>query len=84
MSSYKVEQRRLLHRDRQFHFVSYQGQPADARRGEPATPDMWFLINDGKRHAVIPQIHGQDDAELDKALLAWIDEHIYGAAPQGR
>jgi hypothetical protein len=83
MSSYKVEQRRLQHRDRQFHFVSYQGQPADARKGEPATPDMWYLINNGKRHAVIPQVHGQDEAELDEALLGWIDEHIYGTVAKG-
>lgn len=76
MPSYKVEQRRLQHRGRQFHFVSYEGHAENVHRGQPAVPNMWFLMNDGKRYPAIPQIHGQDTHELDQALLAWADQNL--------
>jgi predicted esterase len=80
MASYKVEQRRLWHRGRTFHFVSYAGRPANEDRGEPAVTDMWFLMSEGKRHPVIPQVKGQETAELDQALLAWLDEYVFTRA----
>lgn len=82
VGSYRVEQRRLKHRGRHFHFVSYQGRPANTRRGESALADMWFLMSEGKRYAAIPQVRGQDIAELDRALLAWVDEHVFAQAAE--
>jgi hypothetical protein len=77
VSSYRVEQRRLEHRGREFHFVSYQARPHNARRGEDAHPDMWFLINDGKRYPVMAQVPGQLDEEIEQALRAWVDDFIH-------
>ena len=78
MSSYHVQQRRLLYRGREFHFVSYAGQRADERRGEPAVPAMWFLMCAGKRWPVMPELADQEVAELDRALVHWVDEHVFG------
>ena len=81
MSSYKVEQRRLSHRGREFHFVSYDAQLANERRGEPAVPPMWYLMNEGKRRPVVPQVPGQSLVELDGALRQWVDEQVFGLVP---
>lgn len=78
MSNHKVEQRRLHHRGREFHFVSYDAQAANERRGEPAFPAMWFLMNEGKRLPALPHIPGQELIELDGALLRWVDEQVFG------
>ncbi len=76
MSTYKVEQRRLVHRGREFHFVSYEARVANERRGEDAIPPMWYLMNAGKRRPVMEQVVGQEPGEIDRELLRWIEEHI--------
>jgi hypothetical protein len=78
VSSHKVEQRRLHHRGREFHFVSYDAQVANERRGEPAIPPMWYLMIEGKRRPVLPHVPGQELIELDGALLRWVDEQVFG------
>lgn len=79
MSSYKVEQRRLRYLGQDFHFVSYEPRPANERRGEEAQPAMWYLMREGRRHAVMPQVQGQSQDELDQALIAWLDQHVFSA-----
>lgn len=81
VSSYKVEQRRLSYRGREFHFVSYEARAANERRGEPAIPPMWYLMNEGKRRPVLPHVPGQEVVELDLALLRWVDEQVFGGSP---
>ncbi len=81
MSSHKVEQRRLYHRGREFHFVSYDAQIANERRGQAAVPPMWYLMIEGKRRPVLPHTPGQELGELDDALLKWVDEQVYGLVP---
>lgn len=78
MSNHKVEQRRLSHRGREFHFVSYDAQIANERRGQAAIPAMWYLMNEGKRTPVLPHVPGQELFELDGALLRWVDEQVFG------
>jgi hypothetical protein len=73
----KIEQRRLRYNDRDFHFVSYEGQPADERRNRPAVPPMWYLMNGGKRWPVIPHVRGEDVEKVDVALLRWVDRQIF-------
>jgi hypothetical protein len=72
-----VEQRRLQYRGREFHFVSYDGQPANAKRGQVATMPAWWLMNSGTRWEVMPFHPGLDEAELDRAFTAWLDEHVF-------
>ena len=78
LSNHKVEQRRLYHRGREFHFVSYDAQIANERRGQTAMPPMWYLMIEGKRRPVLPHTPGQELVELDDALLKWVDEQVFG------
>lgn len=76
MSSYKIEQRRLSHSGRTFHFVSYEGQPANPKRDEAAVEPTWFLMGPGRRWSVMPQQATQSEEDVDRCLLAWLDEHL--------
>ena len=82
MSQFKSEQRRLRHHGREFHFVAYEGRVANDRRGETELPAMWFLMNEGKRTAVLPHALGQPPEALDVQLIGWLDDHVFavGAA----
>lgn len=76
MSSYKVEQRRIRYRGRDFHFVSYDARPANERRGEAAIPAMWYLMGPARRWPVMPQVPGQSDEELEAALVRWLESQV--------
>jgi hypothetical protein len=80
MSGYKVEQQRLSHRGRSFHFVSYEGTPANLTKQVPATEPTWFLMSGGKRWAVMPQREGQDPADRDRLFAAWLDANVFAGA----
>jgi hypothetical protein len=77
MSSYKVEQHRLTHRGRGFHFVSYEGAPANLAKQLAAVEPTWFMMCAGKRWAVMPHRVGQDPAELDRLFVEWLDGHVF-------
>lgn len=74
MSSYKVEQCHVRYGGRMFHFVSYDHEPANERRGLPAVPAMWYLMGPAKRWPAIPQVVGQTVEELEAALADWLRE----------
>jgi hypothetical protein len=78
VSSYKVEQCRVTYCGRNFHFVSYDHQPANERRGDPALPAMWYLMGPGKRWPVMPQIVGQADDDVERALVGWLQAQGLG------
>lgn len=84
MIRYHIEQRHIIHRGRTFHFVSYDGQPAHAGRGEPATTPTWYLMTEGKRREVMPHDPAQPAETVDVALMAWLDHHAFGAAEVAR
>lgn len=79
--AYKTDQHRLVHRGRSFHFVSYEGLVANASKEQVATPATWFLMNGGKRWAVMPQLLDQQPTELDEHLGRWLDEHVFSVGP---
>lgn len=79
VAAYKTEQRYLQYRGMEFHFVSYEGQPANVKKAIEATPATWYLMKAGKRFAVKQQVPGQTEAEVDRMLLNWLDEQ--GFAP---
>jgi hypothetical protein len=72
MSGYKNEQHRVVSGGRQYHFVSYDGKPAHPRTGEPATGPMWYLMRAGKRWPVMPQVLDAPEADVTRALRAWL------------
>ena len=77
MSSYKTGQRRVVHRGREFHFVSYEGMPANPRNHTPATVAAWYLMSAGKRWVVMTQECDLTEAALDSALAGWLDANIF-------
>jgi hypothetical protein len=81
MSSYKTQQHRLVHRGRTFHFVSYEGQRADEKRQQEATPPSWYLMLAGKRWMVLPQLDDTGPAELDRLFGEWLESHVFGDMP---
>lgn len=70
--SYKVEQCHIRAGGRAFHFVSYEEQPANDRRGVAAVPAMWYLMGPAKRWPVMPQISGQSQEDIEAGLLSWV------------
>jgi hypothetical protein len=80
MSSYKIEQHRVTYRGRDFHFVSYEAQPANERRGEAAIPPMWYLMQAGKRWPVMPQESGQSAEAVEQALREWLEANAFTEA----
>ena len=81
MSSYKTDQRRVVHRGREFHFVSYEGVAANPRLGNVATPASWFLMSAGKRWMVMPQTPDQAGPDFDLELHSWLDAHVFLGGP---
>lgn len=83
MSGYKIEQRRITLRGREFHFVSCEPQPANERRGEAAVPAMWYLMNEGHRRQVMPHVVGQDPVAVERALALWVEKHSFAPSAAG-
>jgi len=79
MTKLAVEQVHLRHRDRIFHFVSYQGQPADHKRNRAAIDPAWFLMTAGKRWEVMPHTPDQAQAERDHLFTAWLEQHVFAS-----
>lgn len=74
-----VEQRRLQHRGRQFHFVAYDRPRTKTTRPRPAATPAWWLMSAGRRWEVMPFESGRDPADLDRAFTAWLDTHVFGS-----
>jgi len=77
MGKYTVEQHRLTHRGREFHFVSYEGQAANEKRKQPAIAPAWFLMNAGRRWEVVPHLPGQNEEELQRMFTDWLETNVF-------
>jgi hypothetical protein len=75
-----VEQRRLPYRGREFHFVSYDGLPANPKRAELATDAAWWLMSGGTRWEVMPFLPGQAPQELDRQFTEWLDANVFDSS----
>ncbi len=76
MSAFKPQQRRLLVNGRVFHFVAYEGQPANVSRKLAAEPAMWCLMVEGRRCPVTPFVPAQPDDVVDRTLLQWLKLNV--------
>lgn len=79
MAVFRHEQRRLTHRGRDFHFVSYEAHRPNPARHELAMPDTWYLVSSGNRWPAIPYVLAQPMAELDAALVAWLEAVVFAS-----
>lgn len=79
MTAYKTAQEFVTHRNRSFHFVSYEGQRADEIRHRDANPAAWFLMGPTKRWRVMEHVLGQDRTELIQQLTDWLDSNVFPA-----
>lgn len=86
MSAFKPQQRHLVIRGRTFHFVAYEGVPANPRRESAAVEPMWYVMIEGRRLAVAEWDASQTEAQVDAALSAWAEEALgpADAAPARR
>lgn len=75
MSAFKPQQRHLAIGGRTFHFVSYEGQPPNPRRGEAGGPPMWYLMVEGRRCPAMPCDPAQALPDVDRALARWAEAH---------
>jgi hypothetical protein len=74
-------QHRLVHRGQSFHFVSYEGHPADAKHLQLEVQSTWYVMLSGKRWMVGPQVGGAESLELDRQFVEWLDENVFSGAP---
>jgi hypothetical protein len=86
VSAASPTQHRITLHGRVLHFVAYEAEPAEPRRGEPSRPPMWYLMSEGKRHPVMEHLVGQSLAALDRTLREWAEANAFGpvAAPTMR
>ncbi len=77
MAGFSNEQRRLTHRGKVFHFVSYDAQDAVPSRDQPAMPPTWYLLSSGNRWPAIPIQPDQPEAELDARLTEWLEVRVF-------
>lgn len=83
VTRHAVEQRRLVYHGREFHFVSYDGLPANVKRAQLATDPAWWLMSTGTRWEVMPFHPGQAQQELDRRFTEWLDANVFGAPRTG-
>jgi hypothetical protein len=76
LSTFKSQQRHLTIRGRDFHFVSYEGVPANVRRGEEAQPSMWYLMVAGRRKAAFICAPEHTPEVIDGLLSRWVEENV--------
>jgi hypothetical protein len=86
MPAFKPQQRHLTIHGRVFHFVAYEGQPANPPRKQEAHPAMWYLMVEGRRCPALPYDPEQTDPEVDRFLERWAMENAFGPAerPAGK
>jgi len=71
MSSFKSQQCRLTIRERSFHFVSYEGRPANVAKNEIAMPSMWYMMAAGRRFPTIVCSPEHTVADVERILTSW-------------
>jgi hypothetical protein len=81
MSQLRTQQQFLTLHGRQLHFVAYEEQPGNARRGIEAIPAMWFMMAGSARCPVMAYDPAQAEGDLTKALKRWAESNAFG--PEG-
>lgn len=80
MSSPRTLQQFITVRGRRLHFVAYDAQPGNPRRGIEAVPAMWCMMAGLTRCPVMAFDPAQPEADRAKALERWAEHNAFGAA----
>lgn len=75
VSAFKPQQRHLTIGDRAFHFVAYEGHPANPQRDIEELPATWYLMVEGRRCAIMEYDPAQPLEEVDEVLWAWVEDN---------
>lgn len=78
MPSLRTQQQFITISGRQLHFVAYEEQPGNVRRGIEAIPAMWFMMAGANRCPVMAYDPAQAEVELTKALKRWAVDNAFG------
>jgi hypothetical protein len=81
MPSLRTQQQFLTLHGRQLHFVAYEEQPGNVRRGIAAIPAMWFMMAGASRFPVMAFDPAQAESELTRELMQWAESNAFG--PEG-
>jgi hypothetical protein len=76
MTRLRVEQTRVFHRGREFHFVSYDPETGGKAEIIGAQP-MWFLMAGNRRMEAIRCVPEQGATEVEARLRRWLDSNAF-------
>ncbi len=79
MASLHTTQQRIHLHGRDLHFVAYEEQPANLRRGIERVPAMWFLMAGASRCPVMEFDPNQPGVDLIRALTQWAECNAFAA-----
>lgn len=77
MGTFRNAQRRVTHRGKVFHFVSYEAQDGNLAKDLPAMPATWYLLSSGHRWPAIPLQEGDPDDATDALLAEWLEAQVF-------
>jgi hypothetical protein len=78
MASLRTQQQFLTIHGRQLHFVAYEEQAGNPRRGIEAVPAMWFMMAGSNRCPVMAYDPAQPEVDLTEALKQWAESNAFG------
>lgn len=78
MPPLRTQQQFLTLHGRQLHFVAYEEQAGNVRRGIEAIPAMWFMMAGANRCPVMAFDPAQPEVDLTKALKRWAESNAFG------
>jgi hypothetical protein len=81
MASLSTEQRRVVHRGRTFHFVSYEAEERKGPGDRPPRGPTWYLVSSNNRWPAVPYQAGQPMDEVDALCIAWLEEAVFAPLP---
>lgn len=81
MTAFKSQQCHLTIRERAFHFVSYEGQPANVAKNEAAKPAMWYMMAAGRRFPTVQCQPDQPLPDIERALTTWALANAISTTP---
>jgi hypothetical protein len=81
MATLRTPQQHIRLHGRDLHFVAYEEQPANVRRGIAMVPAMWYMMAGTNRCSVMQFDPDQPAPDVVRALTQWAECNAFGANP---